>query len=59
MPGTNDSPDRVDALDEKLVDLEVKLAFQDRAVTALDEVVRVLVAKVDALTRRIEELERK
>jgi uncharacterized coiled-coil protein SlyX len=50
--------DRIDALDEKLVDLEVKLAFQDRAVTQLDEVVRALVAKLDALQRRIEELER-
>ncbi len=51
-------PDRVDALDERLVDLEVRLAFQDRTVTQLDEAVRALLAKVDALTHRIEELER-
>jgi uncharacterized coiled-coil protein SlyX len=54
----SESPDRVDALDERLVDLEVRLAFQDRAVTQLDEVVRALVAKLDALQRRVEELER-
>ena len=52
------SSDRIDALDEKLVDLEVKLAFQDRTVTQLDEAVRALLAKIDLLTHRIEELER-
>ena len=45
-------------LDERLVDLEVRAAFQERTIAALDDVVRVLVTRVDALTRRVEELEK-
>jgi uncharacterized coiled-coil protein SlyX len=38
-----------DDLRERLTDLEVRLAYQDRAVVALDEVVRELAGKVAAL----------
>lgn len=37
-----------DDLAERLIDLEVRLAYQDRAVAALDEVVRELAARVAA-----------
>jgi uncharacterized coiled-coil protein SlyX len=45
-------------LDERLVDLEVRAAFQERTIAGLDEVVRVLLTRLDALTRRVDELER-
>ena len=38
-----------DDLRERLTDLEVRLAYQDRTVAALDEVVRELAGKVAAL----------
>jgi uncharacterized coiled-coil protein SlyX len=38
-----------DDLRERLTDLEVRLAYQDRTVVTLDEVVRELAAKVAAL----------
>jgi uncharacterized coiled-coil protein SlyX len=45
-------------LDERLVDLEVRTAFQERTITALDDVVRALVMRVDELARKVEELEK-
>jgi uncharacterized coiled-coil protein SlyX len=45
-------------LDERLVDLEVRAAFQERTIAALDDVVRALLVRVDALTRKLEELEK-
>ncbi|HTJ41315.1 MAG TPA: SlyX family protein [Kofleriaceae bacterium] len=50
--------DTVEELSDRLIDLEVKLAFQDRTITALDDVVRALVAKVEHLTRRVDALEK-
>ena len=38
-----------DDLRERLTDLEVRLAYQDRTVVSLDEVVRELAGKVAAL----------
>ena len=38
-----------DDLRERLTDLEVRLAYQDRAVVTLDEVVRELASRVAAL----------
>ena len=51
-------PDRIEELSDRLIDLEVKLAFQERTVNALDDVVRQLLARVDHLTRRLETLEK-
>jgi uncharacterized coiled-coil protein SlyX len=45
-------------LDERLVDLEVRAAFQDRTITALDDAVRALMTRIESLTRRVEELEK-
>jgi uncharacterized coiled-coil protein SlyX len=44
------------SLHEVVTDLEVRLAFQDRAVQALDDVVRTLFARVDALEHELAQL---
>lgn len=44
------------ALAESLLDLEVRVAYQDRTLTALDEVVRALYTRVDALQQELGEL---
>ena len=41
---------------ERLMDLEVRLAYQDRTITALDEVVRGLGAKLAALEHQVRAL---
>jgi uncharacterized coiled-coil protein SlyX len=43
-------------LAERLVDLEVRLAYQDRTVAALDEVIRTLTARVGVLEQELETL---
>jgi SlyX protein len=43
-------------LTERLTDLEVRVAYQDRVVTALDDVVRQLSAKIEHLERELSEL---
>ena len=48
----------LESLDERMVDLEVRAAFQDRTIAALDEAVRALASRVDVLTRRLDELEK-
>jgi uncharacterized coiled-coil protein SlyX len=53
-----DAHDRIDEMSERLVDLEVKIAFHERTLTALDEVVRALAARVDHLSREVAELEK-
>ncbi len=45
-----------DDLAERLLDVEVKLAYQDRLVAQLDEVVRELGARVVALSAEVERL---
>ncbi|MEZ4318086.1 MAG: SlyX family protein [Myxococcota bacterium] len=42
--------------DERLTDLEIKLAFQEHTIHALDGVVRELQEKIDRLEHRIREL---
>ncbi|MCB9675102.1 MAG: SlyX family protein [Alphaproteobacteria bacterium] len=42
-------------MDDRITDLEVKLAFQEHTIAELDEVVRMLAQKVEVLERRIEE----
>jgi len=53
-----DGNDRLDEVVDRMVDLEVKLAYQDRMLAALDEVVRSQAARIDALVRRIDALEK-
>lgn len=38
---------------EQIVDLEVRIAFQDRTLTALDEVVRQLFARVEQVEKEL------
>jgi uncharacterized coiled-coil protein SlyX len=45
-----------DDLRERLMDLEVRVAYQDRLVAALDEVVRELGGRVVTLSRELTEL---
>lgn len=44
------------ALAESLMDLEVRVAYQDRTIAALDEVVRTLFARVEKLEKEVVEL---
>jgi uncharacterized coiled-coil protein SlyX len=43
-------------LAESLLDLEVRVAYQDRTVAALDEVVRTLFARVEKLEKELVEV---
>ncbi|HVV82763.1 MAG TPA: SlyX family protein [Kofleriaceae bacterium] len=46
----------VATLAEHVTDLEVRLAYQDRALAALDEVVRTLFARLEAVEQELREL---
>jgi len=43
-------------LRETVLDLEVRLAYQDRAVATLDELVRTLFGRIEALEKEIKVL---
>ena len=45
-----------DDLRERLTDLEVRLAYQDRTVAALDQVVRELAGRIAVLERDVARL---
>ena len=45
-----------DPTDEKLIDLEVKLAYQERLIRDLDALVRVFGTKLDEVQRELGEL---
>ena len=45
-----------DDLAERVTDLEVRLAYQDRIIAALDEVVRGFAARVETLERELGEI---
>jgi uncharacterized coiled-coil protein SlyX len=47
----------VDALTDRITDLEVRIAFQDQTVAALDEVVRQFAVRVEALERDLRRVE--
>lgn len=47
-----------ESLAETVTDLEIRVAYQDRALAALDEVVQELYRKVDALTAELAEVRR-
>lgn len=49
--------DELGALRRRVEELEMKLAFSERTLEALDGVVRELSAKLDASERRVERLE--
>jgi uncharacterized coiled-coil protein SlyX len=42
-----------DELSERLIDAEVRLAYQDRTITALDDAVRELARRVAALEAQL------
>jgi SlyX protein len=42
--------------DDRLTDLEVRLAFQQRTIATLDEVVREFAARVERLERQLAEM---
>lgn len=44
-------------MEDRIVELEVRVAYQDKLLADLDEVVRSFVARVEALERRVRELE--
>ncbi len=41
-------------MDERIVDLEVRLAYQDKIIADLDEVVRAFTRRVEVLEREID-----
>jgi uncharacterized coiled-coil protein SlyX len=43
-------------MDERIVDLEVRIAHQDRVIQALDEVIRAFTARVEDLERQVQAL---
>ena len=43
-------------MDERVIELEVKVAFQERSLAELDEVVRALRTQVDSLQGDVERL---
>jgi len=45
-----------DDLSERVVDIEVRLAYQDRTITALDEVVRELAKRLERAERELAKL---
>jgi uncharacterized coiled-coil protein SlyX len=47
-----------DSLAEAVTDLEIRVAYQDRALAALDEVVRTLYKKVESLEVDLAEVRR-
>lgn len=51
-------PTETERLSEALVDLEVRVAFQSRALAELDDVVRTMFARVEALEKELDELRR-
>lgn len=43
-------------MEERIVELEVRVAYQDKLLADLDEVVRSFAARVEALEREVREL---
>lgn len=43
-------------MEERIVELEVRLAYQDRVIADLDEVIRTFTARVEVLEREVREL---
>ena len=47
------SSDLHDILSERLTDLEIRLAYQDRVIAALDDVVRAFTLRVETLEQAL------
>ena len=43
-------------MEDRIVELEVRLAYQDKVIADLDEVLRSFVARVEMLEREVREL---
>ncbi len=43
-------------VDERIIELEVKIAYQDKIIADLDEVLRTFTTRVEELTRELAEL---
>lgn len=43
-------------MDERIIELEIRIAHQDRVIAALDEVVRGFTTRVERLEQQIQEL---
>ncbi len=43
-------------MDERIVELEIRIAHQDQEIRALDEVVRAFAARVEELERQVQAL---
>ncbi|MBT8495810.1 MAG: SlyX family protein [Deltaproteobacteria bacterium] len=43
-------------MDERVVELEVRIAYQDKLIADLDEVIRTFARRVEVLERRVDEL---
>lgn len=52
MPAPDPSPDTL-RLQQRIVELEVKVSFQERTIDDLDAVLRRFVARVEALEREL------
>lgn len=44
--------------DDKIVDLEIRIAYQDRRVEELDQLVRSLVTRLETAERDLEQIKR-
>jgi uncharacterized coiled-coil protein SlyX len=54
--GSAASVDPVDSVDERVLDLEVRIAYQDRLVRELDALVRQFADRLDKAERELETL---
>lgn len=47
------------AMEDRIIELEVRVAYQDKIIADLDEVLRAFTSKVEALQRELVELKQK
>ncbi len=52
------APSEHERLGEALIDLEVRIAFQNQTITELDKLVRTLFGRMEALEKELVELRR-
>jgi SlyX protein len=50
-------PATMAGMEDRIIELEVKLAYQDKLLTDLDEVVRELAKRLDTQARQLQQLE--